>query len=63
MKKTVGDFTDFVDMLIRFLGALPRFMLNLTFWLLILWAVYKVGKFAYRRIEGSITLPLPPGKV
>ena len=55
MKQSLKDLTDFLDMLIVFLVRLPILLLNLGFWVLICWVLWKLSKYAYIRLRSAST--------
>ncbi len=55
MKQSLNDLTDFVDMLLVFLVRLPILLLNLGFWVLIFWILWKLSKYAYYRLRSAST--------
>ncbi len=55
MKQSLNDLTDFVDMLLVFLVRLPILLLNLGFWVLVFWVLWKLSVFAYHRLRSAST--------
>ncbi len=53
MKQSLNDLTDFVDMLLVFLVRLPILILNIGFWVLIFWVLWKMSKYAYHRLKSA----------
>jgi hypothetical protein len=49
-KSTLSDLTGFVDMLLILVVRLPILLLYLVFWGAILYALYRVARFTYRRL-------------
>ncbi len=55
MKQSLKDLTDFIDMLLVFLVRLPILLLNLGFWVLVFWVLWKLSKYAYHRLKSADT--------
>ena len=52
-KQALGDFTDFVDMLLVMLVRLPIILLYLAWYIFLFWLVYRAAKFLYHRLKQS----------
>ena len=46
---TLDDLTRFVDTLLVLLVKFPLFLLQLAFWLLVLWVLYRLGRFVLEK--------------
>ncbi len=55
MKQSLQDLTDFIDILLVFLVRLPILLLNLGFWVLIFWVLWKLSKYVYLRLRNAST--------
>lgn len=54
----ITGLTDFADMLIAFVIALPVLILNIGFWVFVAWIVYRIGRFVYRRMTRDHASPV-----
>lgn len=52
-KQTLAELTRFIDDVLVFLVALPLFLLKLAFYGVILWVLWRAGRFVYARIRGG----------
>lgn len=52
-KKSLEDFTNFIDLLLIFLVNLPMLLLTIAFWCLIVWVLWKAAQMLYRRLNQS----------
>lgn len=50
-KDTLNDLTRFIDMLLIFVVKLPLLLLNIAFWFLIIWVLWKAAHYLYRRLR------------
>ncbi len=52
-RNTIASLTNSIDAFIVILISLPVILLNLGFWVLVGWIVYRMMKYAYRRVRAS----------
>ncbi len=55
-RETLRDLTQFVDMVLVFLVKLPLLLLQLAFWGVLAYVIWRLGSFAYARVTG-VRLP------
>lgn len=61
LKSTLKDLTDLVDVLIVFIVKLPVLLLNLAFWGLIFWMLWKFAHILFRRLSKTVLPPSSSG--
>lgn len=57
MKKTIEDFTHFVDLLLIFLVNLPMLLLVIAFWCLIVWVLWRGLRVLHKRLYQAFSVP------
>lgn len=60
LKQTLAELTGFIDSLLVLLIKLPVFLLQLAFWVLVVWVIWRFGRFAYAKVKAQLPPSLPP---
>ena len=58
VKDTLSDLTATVDIILILLIKLPVLLLNIGFWILIFWLLWRAGRYAYHRMRPMASTPL-----